>query len=201
MKFTPRTTLLVIVALFLLPLVLAWLMYAGVVEFHPDSTRNKGILVTPAVPLDWSKALPLEAGSGAPATGEELLKHWVVLYPLEGPCNSDCEERLAAVRQVHLASGRQQNRIRLAVLFLGPVPADELNHVRSIYEEYVILDNASGELRRSFEKASASASPLGSTYLIDPLGHIMMVYPDTASPNDLKDDLKRLLQWSKLDEQ
>ena len=41
----------------------------------------------------------------------------------------------------------------------------------------------------------------GSTYLIDPLGNIMMSYAAGFDPNDLKRDLKRLLTWSKLDEQ
>ena len=39
-----------------------------------------------------------------------------------------------------------------------------------------------------------------SVYLIDPLGNIMLFYAAGFDPNDLKKDLKRLLTWSKLDE-
>jgi hypothetical protein len=41
----------------------------------------------------------------------------------------------------------------------------------------------------------------GNSYLVDPLGNIMMFYGADSDPNDLKKDLKRLLTWSKLDEQ
>jgi hypothetical protein len=41
----------------------------------------------------------------------------------------------------------------------------------------------------------------GDIYLIDPLGNIMMYYAADADPNHIRKDLKRLLTWSKLDEQ
>ena len=49
---------------------------------------------------------------------------------------------------------------------------------------------------RGFSKRAS-----GSTYLIDPLGNIMLFYAAGYDPNDLKSDLQRLLTWSKLDEQ
>ena len=45
-----------------------------------------------------------------------------------------------------------------------------------------------------------SAGTAGQTYLVDPLGNIMMAYEAGSDPNHLKKDLKRLLTWSKLDE-
>jgi glutathione peroxidase-family protein len=40
-----------------------------------------------------------------------------------------------------------------------------------------------------------------TAYLIDTLGNIIMVYEAGAGPNHLRQDVKRLLTWSKLDEQ
>jgi hypothetical protein len=201
MKITPRTTLVIIAAMFLLPLLLAWLMYSGVLEFHPESTRNKGILVSPPVPFEWSEASLSETGTESSGAEEILLRHWVVLYPLEGSCGSECRERLSSIRQVHLASGRHRSRIRLAVLDLDPAAAETGDTIRSIYDEYLVLRDTSGRLRHAIESAGSSASPFSSTYLVDPLGNIMMVYPPATSPNDLKEDLTRLMKWSKLDEQ
>ena len=48
--------------------------------------------------------------------------------------------------------------------------------------------------------SSQGADVAGSVYLIDPLGNIMLFYAAGFDPNDLKKDLKRLLTWSKLDE-
>jgi cytochrome oxidase Cu insertion factor (SCO1/SenC/PrrC family) len=46
-----------------------------------------------------------------------------------------------------------------------------------------------------------AAKGKGRVYLIDPLGNIMMAYESGADPNHIRQDLKRLLTWSKLDEQ
>ena len=196
---TPRITLVIIAALFVLPLFLAWLMYIGAVEFQPESTRNKGILVSPPIPLDWSQALPVGAGIVPEAPVEDLLKHWVVLYPLEGTCDPDCEQHLSSIRQVHLASGRDRERIRLLVLYPDQVSANVTNTVKTIYDKFILAADTTGELHRTINSASSSTARMGSTYLIDPLGN--MVYPATSDPTDLKEDLKRLLKWSKLDEQ
>lgn len=203
MKVTisPRATLVIIAAIFLLPLALAWLMYIGAVEFQPESTRNRGILVSPPVPFDWSQARRVEAGTQPEAAMEGLLEHWVVLYPVDGACDLDCERHLSSIRQVHLASGRDRERIRLVVLFRDQPLGDTAKTVKNIYNKFFLAADSTAQLRDAIALASSSISRVGSTYLIDPLGNIMMVYPATSDPNDLKEDLKRLLKWSKLDEQ
>lgn len=200
-SITPRTMLLILAAMFLLPLVLAWLMYTGVIDFQPESASNKGLLVSPPVPLDWRRTNPVQTDAPPSATNESSLEHWVVLHPVEGDCDKHCESRLSSIRQVYLASGRQRDRIRLVVLFLGPPADGAIRKIRSIYQEFILMEDSNGGLRREFETAAAPSSPTGSTYLIDPRGNIMMVYPAAAEANDLKEDLKRLLKWSKLDEQ
>ena len=68
--------------------------------------------------------------------------------------------------------------------------------LRSIYPEFHLISDPSGKLGARLEQAAGGK---GSTYLIDPLGNIMMYYEAGADPNYLKQDLKRLLTWSKLD--
>ncbi len=43
--------------------------------------------------------------------------------------------------------------------------------------------------------------PSDGIYLIDPPGNIMMYYTADADANHIRQDLKRLSTWSKLDEQ
>jgi len=52
-RLSPRTSLVIIAALFMLPLALAWFMYSGAIEYKPSSTRNFGQLVEPPVPMVW----------------------------------------------------------------------------------------------------------------------------------------------------
>ena len=52
----------------------------------------------------------------------------------------------------------------------------------------------------SAAEGALSQAGTGSVYLVDPLGNIMMRYESGSDPNKLKQDLKRLLKWSKLDD-
>ena len=204
MKFrlSPRAALVIIAALFVLPLVAAWLMYTGAIDYQPGTTRNLGDLVRPAVPVDWSATTRLSGE--APDAGEaDFERHWVVLHDLPSPCDSACLETVTALRQVHRAAGRNQSRIRLALLLPEALPEATAAELTTVYDRFRLLQNPGGELRQALEVAGSRAgTPTlpGNSYLVDPLGNIMMVYAAGSDPNHLKKDLKRLLTWSKLDE-
>jgi hypothetical protein len=193
---TPRVALAVIAALFVLPLLLAWLMYSGAIDWQPASTRNLGQLVRPPLPLSWD-GVDMEAPPGSPA--ERFAGHWLVLYDVPLSCDEVCLEAAVGLRQVHRAAGRHQSRIMLALLLAEPDPATTAR-LAAVYDAFHLLRDRAGGLRARLAQAAPGAAP-GGSYLIDPLGNIMMHYAAGADPNDLKDDLKRLMTWSKLDEQ
>jgi len=204
MKFrlSPRVALLVIAALFFLPLVLAWLMHTGTIEFQPHSTRNLGQLVQPPVPVEWAR-VSLGDSPHEPADAA-FDGHWLVLHAVPRPCDEACWRQVADLRQIHRASGRQQSRIRLALLHDSEA-ADDAVDLHDIYAAFRLIENPDGSLWRILDRVASASEPAasarGSTYLIDPLGNIMLFYAAGYDPNDLKSDLQRLLTWSKLDEQ
>jgi len=89
------------------------------------------------------------------------------------------------------------SRIRIALLLPEVTPASAATRLQEIYPEFRLITSQDGTLEDAMAR---SANGAAATYLIDPLGNIMMVYKTGADPNDLKKDLKRLLTWSKLDE-
>jgi hypothetical protein len=189
-----RTVLLIIAGMFLMPLVLAWLMYNGTIDFKPASTRNFGRLVEPPVPMSWAGIGMISPGENA---AERFDGHWVVLYRVADSCKEDCLEEISGLRQIHKASGRHQPRIRMALL-LNESQADIMvNRLQGIYQKFHLIRDPAGILLNALDKAGAG----DNAYLIDPLGNIMMAYEAGSDPNHLKQDLKRLLTWSKLDEQ
>jgi hypothetical protein len=205
-RLSTRLSLLFIAALFFLPLALAWMMYTGAIDFEPASTRNLGELVEPPVPMDWETEVewlsPAETGE-SPA--EVFLEHWVILHVVDTPCDDDCVQQITSLRQIHKAAGRNQSRIRLALLMPGDSGADETaTAARDIYPEFRLLRSPPAGLARTLgelQTAPAMAIDIsGSSFLVDPLGNIMMSYAAGSDPNNLKKDLKRLLTWSKLDE-
>jgi len=211
MKFpiSPRLTLLIIAAMFLLPLLLAWLMHNGPLHFEPASTRNLGTLVEPPLPIDWNVVLSLESeqktGTAPHAAIEALLEHWVILFPVPARCHDSCEQHVISLRQIHLASGRHQSRLRLALMLDDASTGETIELLRSIYGNFTLIMDPSGGLRRALDAVRAGlpgmSAETGDTYLIDPLGNIMMYYAADVDPNHIKQDLKQLLTWSKLDEQ
>lgn len=199
MKLSPRVSLVIIAAMFLLPLLLAWFMYDGTITYKPAVTRNFGQLVEPPLPLDWKDAsvIPGDGSSGA-AAAEEFSRHWVILYRVAEHCPDSCAQEVSALRQIHRAAGRHQDRIRIALLLQNDAGYEVESELREMYSLFQLISDPSGSIGTTLERA---ASGPGAVYLIDPLGNIMMTYKGGADPNDLKRDLKRLLTWSKLDEQ
>jgi len=196
-RLSPRASLVIIAALFLLPLLLAWFMYSGVIEYKPSSTRNFGQLVAPPLPIAWDDTVLMPAAvepeSGA---AQAFSDHWVILYTVPDPCLETCFQEVTSLRQIHLASGRHQARIRIALLIQEPTSNELEISLRNAYPKFHLINDPSGELNATLEQAAGGDR---STYLIDPLGNIMMFYAAGADPNHLKQDLKRLLTWSKLD--
>ena len=197
MKISPRLALVIIAALFALPLVGAWLMYSGTIDYRPVETRNFGTLVQPPVPMLIES---LDVGNAGAGVLDELREHWVVVYVAPDPCDEACLQEAAALRQVHRAAGRNQSRIRLLILGRGAAAAEE--ELRTVYTEFQVGDEPGPELAAQLSEVAETegATPQRSVYLVDPLGNIMMFYAADFDPNDLKKDLKRLLTWSKLDE-
>ena len=211
MKYSvsPRLALLIIATMFLLPLLLAWLMYSGALDFNPASTRNLGTLVVPPVPIDWSETVLLAGDADLAASqaqgGGVFDEHWVILQAVPAKCDDSCLKKVSDLRQIHRASGRQALRIRLALLLDESSAADQAQNLMAIYPQFNLIKNPSGlwweALAGIQQNLSGQAGPARGAYMIDPLGNIMMYYEAGSDPNYIKQDLKRLLTWSKLDKQ
>jgi len=196
---SPRVILVIIAAMFLLPLLLAWFMYSGAIEYKPSSTRNFGQLVDPPLPMAWQDVeLIGGAGEAAPDPVQTFHEHWVILYDIPDSCAEACLQEVSALRQIHLAAGRHQPRIRIALLIRDPGSMEVQDSLRNVYSRFHLISDPSGKLAAALDQITAEN---GGAYLIDPLGNIMMSYKAGADPNHLKQDIKRLLTWSKLDEQ
>ena len=151
-KLSPRAALVVIAAIFILPLVAAWLMYTGVIEFRPGATRNLGQLVEPPRPITWEGVRP---GGAKTFTTDEFAGHWLVVHAVASPCEDACMEAIAGLRQVHRAAGRNQSRIRVALLHDGR----EGDRLQRLYDAFYLLESPGGELWRTLESVAGGAQP------------------------------------------
>ena len=148
--------------------------------------------------LDWS-----DARFPHPEVSPEILKHrWVILFALETPCLSECLEKVSMLRQVHRASGRNQDRIEIVLLSAAAVDKSTREQLLAIYNRFLLAVDVNHEIQLAIATAAQQASLTtgGQTsYLVDPLGNIMMAYDTPDSDARMSKDLKKLLTWSKQD--
>ncbi|MCC9002175.1 MAG: SCO family protein, partial [Candidatus Competibacter sp.] len=112
-----RLLLLLIVALFVLPLAVAWLLIG---HWRPEGHVQHGELLDPARPMD----LRLSSLEGKPMDGGAL-RGWMLVYVgLAAECDTHCRTGLYDMRQVRLALGKDMDRVK-TLLLLDAIPATE----------------------------------------------------------------------------
>ena len=197
-RVSPRLILMSILALFVLPLALAWMMFTGTIPFKSGNTRNLGELVVPAVPLNWSRINFIKDD----VTHPSLYGRWVILYDMPDPCGKECLGLAAGLRQVHLALGHNSVRVRIVLVLNGSGSKALIDQLFRIYPDFGLVTEPSSELSGAIFRAGKNGPEPAihpDVYLVDPDGNIMMTYNGASSPNLLIKDLDRLLTWSKRD--
>jgi len=187
-----RWTLVALMALFLSPVVAAWL-------WTPSSFRNRGDLVNPPRPLPQiSVLLP----DGNRAALDSTFGRWTYFVFISGPCEDACRQLASTVELVRMSQGKNEKRIQLLMLSLNPA---ELDSLAALTEEapaikaFAVDREQQGALRSVFGAGAGSTAPDPSRiYLVDPMGNLMMSYPADSDPKNLRKDIGRLLRASRI---
>ena len=180
--------LLAIVAVVVGPILIAWLMVKLQIGI-PQTQTNHASLVEPVLTVqDWQ--LEMEpVGYGAP---------WRLLVTAPGQCSDDCLALVHEARQIHIATGREADRVE-HVLALGQAASTDL--VSRLQQEYPQLQQLPLEpasYLRSLDAHPADWQQGPQLWVIDPLGRVVL-HRDPGSPGKhLLDDLRHLLKLSKI---
>lgn len=171
-------------ALFLGPLLVAVALYYGPwLDPHelPRLDAPGRHLFDPPLALP---PLALEPHEGAPAA-----LRWSLIYATMARCDAECTEELGRLRAVHLALGRRADRVRRVLI----APAAE-----SGVEDPALW---TGRLDANDALVAAVGTERlrdGEILVVDPLGNVVLAYPAGAGQQDLLDDMKRLLEVSRI---
>jgi cytochrome oxidase Cu insertion factor (SCO1/SenC/PrrC family) len=192
-----RRKMLLLAALFALPVVLAYALYYG--GWRPASFGNYGELVQPARPIADVTLTRLD-GSGFRFS--ELRGKWTLIAFSAAECLSPCERNLVKMRQAIAAQGKEAGRVQSLLVVGGAGAREWLNYAVKDHPglRAVIGPPAAVEaLARQFAlPAGNPLDGLNRIYLVDPLGNFMMSYPAEADGNGLRKDLARLLRVSRV---
>ncbi len=177
-----RRIIFLIAALALAPIVAAYVVYYW---FPRQPAANYGTLLTtaPAPQIAGKRA------DGSPFRLDELRGRWVLLWGAPGDCGSACDKALYATRQARTMQGKDQDRIVRAWVVTGdamPAPA-----VLAPHPDLVVV-------RVSGSAADAAAGRTRRRYVIDPLGNLVLRYPDDPDIRGIANDLTRLLKASRI---
>ena len=186
-----RWPLLALVAVFAAPVLAAWFLYFNP-EYLPTTRSNRGELITPMVKLDADSGLSNPDGSPFDLT--PLNEKWTLVSLNRAPCGEDCRRRLIELRQIRLALGETRFSVeRLQILTDSDdtaALADEFEGMR-----IALAQDAAGE--RLLNALGEGAAALDRTYILDPMGNLMMRYAADAPAKDTLKDMERLLKASK----
>lgn len=179
--------LLVLAAIFFLPLLASWLWYLNVDEFRPQGSVARGTLVEPVRVLE-----------GYPQGVADLRGRWVMVYIGAIDCDEHCRDRLYGLRQVDAALGRDANRVERLYVVVGGMPTDpgflEAEHPRL----NTLQLPADDPWLSAFDLGDGAPATSGRVYLVDPLGNLMLFWSADAGHREFFDDLKRLLRVSRI---
>jgi cytochrome oxidase Cu insertion factor (SCO1/SenC/PrrC family) len=183
--------LLALVALFVGPLVAAVLLYAGRDSLggfgQLENPDREFLAEPPLIPL-----APLTLTDGSTTDPAWARSRWSLLYARTESCELACQAAILRLHQVWLSLGGERDRVQTILL----VPA------RSGGTE-VPADFLVGLLETSGNDAlvhllGPERLARGRYFVIDPLGNVILSYPDDADQGRLLKDLERLLAVSRV---
>ena len=181
-----RQVLLIIAAMFLLPVAIAFALYYGEL-WRPAGSSSKGELIQPARPLEFAG---LKHADGSAAGADVFTGKWTLIYIGDGACDEDCRKALVFARQSRLALNNEMTRVQRVFLATGKCCAQD--YLAAEQPGLIALD-ASGA---SSLLTQFPAEHRNSLYIVDPLGNLMMRHDAANTSKALLTDLKKLLKLS-----
>ena len=190
-----RRQLLLLAALFFVPLAIAFWMYYGPTGWRPSGDASKGDLIDPARPL---AALALTTADGTQTQPDFLRGKWSMVYVGDGLCDDRCRKALYLTRQSRIALNKDMDRVQRVFLVTGR--CCDRGFLAQEHPDLVVArvdDDASAALLEPFPTyGGVPLADAGRIFIVDPLGNLLMSYAPTAPDKALLTDMKKLLRLS-----
>jgi len=177
-----RRIVFLIAALSLAPIVAAYVVYY---HFPRQPAANYGTLLqtAPAPPNSGARA------DGSPFRLDELRGRWVLLWGEQAGCGPACDKAAYATRQARTMQGKDQDRIARALLLVGDAPPPAAFVAQ--HPDLIIVRVAGDAL-------DSLPGGRGTIHVIDPLGNLVLRYPNDPDIRGIANDLARLLKASRI---
>jgi cytochrome oxidase Cu insertion factor (SCO1/SenC/PrrC family) len=192
-KRNPYTVWFVVLS-FIAPVALAYIMFFFV---DVESFSNNGEILNPIVHISDFK---LRDENDQLIPQDELTFKWRIISILGKDCDEQCQSRIYDTRQIHTSLGK--NRHRLYRMFIHLEPASDTlnalivkehpNAIRVKGDADVIIDALGKNIRDGIGIRN------NESYIMDPMGNVMMRFTQEQPNKDFLRDLKKLLKASQI---
>ena len=180
-----RLTLILIAAVFVLPIVVAGLFAGGHFDVSQRHRLNHGSFITPP--------LRLEEFPPSPATRvlrEMAPADWAILFVGNAGCEQQCQSLLKELATIRTLVGKEGTRVSVFGLLAAESPDLPAALPR------ILVDKATVDAIAARLQQDEPATRLPQIVFLDWRGMMMMRFAPDAPPADIKDDLQRLLRAS-----
>lgn len=169
------------------PVVISYALYFS--DYRPKSTHYGDL-----IPIAKVAGTGINLEDNTIFRMKDLHGKWVLLTVDSGHCDEACQEKLYYMRQVRLVQNKEKHRIeRLWLINDNTIPDAEF--IKQ-YEGTFLINAKDSEILGFIETKELQTKHI---YLIDPIGNLMMRFPENVDGTKMGQDLKRLLHVSQLE--
>jgi len=183
-----RWKLLVVLLVCAAPIVASYFTYYVV---KPAERTNYGTILDPRQhPIPAMMTTTLD---GQPRTLNDLKGKWIMLRVGGGECSEECMRQLYAMRQWRIMQGKNMDRMERVWLITDNAPIDTV--VMREYDGTEMLRAPAATVAK-WLPVEPGATAGDHIYMIDPLGNLMMRFPNQPEPGKVYKDIVKLLKAS-----
>lgn len=192
-KRNPYTVWFVVLA-FIAPVALAYIIFFFV---DVKSFVNHGEILNPIVHIASFK---LTDENNEIIAQDELTYKWRLISFVGSDCDQKCETRLFDTRQIHRSLGKNQHRISRMFVHLQPAGEALAKLIAETHENVIQVNGDTKVITEALGiNARDDAAILNNeTYIMDPMGNVMMRFTQEQPNKEFLYDLKKLLKASQI---
>ncbi|WP_322031933.1 cytochrome C oxidase subunit I [Paraburkholderia sp. J76] len=186
-----RWTLLLIMLICGAPIAISYFTYYVIKP--KGGTTSYGTLIEPQRPIPGALMVTGEDGREVPLAS--LKGRWLMISVNGGACNEACATKLYFMRQVRATQGPERERV--VTVWLRTDDASVPANVQGAYADTRML-RADPVAVAAWLPATETTQDTDHIYLVDPNGNLMMRFPANPDPSKIKQDVTKLLKWSRI---
>jgi hypothetical protein len=183
-----RIIFLLMTVFFAVPIAVVLVMYK--LDWRPTG-QSYGELVSPPRLIQQFETLKDSDGKTNPTLWADK---WSMVY-LTQKCEKNCMDKLHTMRQIHVSLYKDMMRAQRVLI----TTSNDVTEIKNQFPDLIIINQPKESIlqfTQQFDVGGETAINSNRLYFVDPLGHIMISYPNAISAGDIRKDLVHLLKYS-----